>query len=926
MKKFQIIQKEYVPELNLEVFGNMLNKRETLHNQAIKANSELKNTIANLNLNEAEEGFRKQLISDIETTLEANKNLGDYAGSYDDMIKISGDIVSNPALISKLKAQQDYQTYIKQLEARTDLPQHYKDYYRNQNKYYEGEYDENGNWVKGTKWEPTKLAAQNIDKNTIINQALRLINPKKGSYSKTTWIDVNGKMHDKYVEGANMVRYNTVTGTYETVKAEDVRKAIDAVLAQNSMYEESLRQDYEIAKYDLYNDKENALYDVNNGTNGHITFEQFKDNLFNPIAKSYAYSNSTSSNNFNSQYGKQLEAMRLQLNLNDNMNSDLFTNKGEKALYYNDMYLLNYANNKKAYQELTEKLNQFDFLPVGFSRNIDLINSSEFYNSLQKLLENGSITTEQQAEVRKAYNIIRGKYINDIHHVRQYQDEQLGTRQGDALQFRGDLTLGQLKPESEQTPYYKRLIKEWNAIEQGIFGKDGEGIEIQFANSDVLEKFEKSLTTYGIRDLVNINNNIAYIDRSNNNRIIDISAAYLNAMKEGYKNKPLRKAWNLLRGEFSNQGDNIYRINQNGERTNLNRFTFSGTFNRTFANDRALNASRNTFGKIMSVIPGVGQLMTGANYGMDYDARDVFFPIQNFYDRIYTQGEQVPTTNIPIDNLSYNAGTPDGVLADMKVRRGVYEDFPERNNLEKQQKDSKIALFNQVKNSSLHGLQIKMKDKNGVMTPIHNLDDITKINEILLKTNPDGEVNYGVIELDRTTGRYVAKLNFVDKKSDNKYDTYTIYVDDVEGNYLSDLNNDPRLIAYRMLDESKITGRDLFIGAFGSQPIFSLPINNGTAFKVTNSSGDENFNVVNTDSDILENVILANEIFKQNADIEINRNSPLLPIVRDYIINIGALLNIDINNKNNGLEILKGLRSYYAINLSDELIDEIWEQ
>ena len=595
------------------------------------------------------------------------------------------------------------------------------------------------------------------------------------------------------------------------------------------------------------------------------------------------------------------------------MQSDLFTNKGEKILYHNDMYLLNYANNKKAYQELTEKLNQFDFLPFGFSKNIG--NSFEFNKSLQLLLDNGNITSDQYAEVKKTYDIIMGKYANDIHHVQKYQDEQLGTRQGDALQFRGDLTLGQFKPENEQTPYYKRLVKEWNAIEQGIFGKDGEGIEIQFANSDVLEKFEKSLTTYGIRDLVNINNNIAYIDRSNNNRIIDISAAYLNAMEEGYKNKPLRKAWNLLRGEFSNQGDNIYRINQNGERINLNRFSFSGTFDRTFANDRALNVSRNTFGKIMSFIPGVTQLMTGTSYGMDYDARDVFVPIQKFYDRIYTQGEQIPTMNIPIDNLSYNAGTPDGILADMKVRRGIYDDLSERNNLEKQQKDSKIALFNQVKNSSLHGLQIKMKDKNGVMTPIHNLDDITKINKALLKANPDGEVNYGVIELDRTTGRYVAKLNFVDKKGDNKYDTYTIYVDDVEGNYLSDLNNDPRLIAYRMLDESKITGTDLFLGKFANNPIFSLPINGGTAFKITDSSGDENFNIVNTNSDILENVILANEIFKQNVDIELNKNNPLLPTVLNYINNMGTLLNIDIENKNNGLQILEGLYNNYRITL-----------
>ena len=137
MKQFQVINREYIPEFNLELYGNMLEKRSTLHNEAVKANSELKNTIAQLNLNEAEDGFRAKLIADVQKTLTENASLGDYAASYDDMIRVSGDIVSNPALISKLKAQQDYQTFQAKIDARTDLPQHYKDYFKAQNKYFQ---------------------------------------------------------------------------------------------------------------------------------------------------------------------------------------------------------------------------------------------------------------------------------------------------------------------------------------------------------------------------------------------------------------------------------------------------------------------------------------------------------------------------------------------------------------------------------------------------------------------------------------------------------------------------------------------------------------------------------------------------------------------------------------------------------------------
>ena len=109
MNRVQVIQREYIPEQSLEVLSNTLNARNTFHNEAVKASSELKQAIAQLNLNESEESFRKQLIADVEKTLTDNATMGDYAASYDDMIKVSGDIVANPALISKLKAQQEYE-------------------------------------------------------------------------------------------------------------------------------------------------------------------------------------------------------------------------------------------------------------------------------------------------------------------------------------------------------------------------------------------------------------------------------------------------------------------------------------------------------------------------------------------------------------------------------------------------------------------------------------------------------------------------------------------------------------------------------------------------------------------------------------------------------------------------------------------------
>ena len=167
MKTYQHRDIEYVEPVNLDILHNTLSNLETTHQATVKATSELKTAIANLDLNEAEDGFRNQLLMDIENTIDNNSRYGNLAGAYDDITKIQGDIAGNPALISKLKAQQNYKQFVAEIDARQDLPEHYKEYYKRINPYKEGIYDEQGNWIQGTKWEPTKKAALNISKDKI---------------------------------------------------------------------------------------------------------------------------------------------------------------------------------------------------------------------------------------------------------------------------------------------------------------------------------------------------------------------------------------------------------------------------------------------------------------------------------------------------------------------------------------------------------------------------------------------------------------------------------------------------------------------------------------------------------------------------------------------------------------------------------------
>lgn len=926
MNRVQVIQREYIPEQNLEVLSNTLNARNTFHNEAVKASSELKQAIAQLNLNESEEGFRNQLIADVEKTLANNATMGDYAASYDDMIKLSGDIVANPALISKLKAQQEYETFIKQIDARTDLPQHYKDYYKAQNKYYEGEYDEAGNWIKGTKWEPTKTAAQNIDKNKIFDEALKRISPDKGTYQITTWMDSKGNIVNQYQPDAKLVRYNTATYTYEEVKSEDIKKAIDEVIAANPLYADSLKQDYEIAKYDLLNKNKDALFNVDNGTGGPITFDQFVDRMFDDSAKSKAYRHTEwKKDDFNKNLHKHMAAIGA-IGNPVSPNSP-YTNTGETAIYKDNTNVLNFANVKKGNDEIKKALSDLTYIPDGVISQTNLTNFDGFKKNIDNLLSKGTINQEQYDNALRTFKHKQFKYKEEIHNNRKYNDAQKGTKGYDANEFYADLLYGQFKPESERSNFYNRLVKEWSTIEHGLFGNNGEAIYIQFGNNAVLKDFKTRITENNLSDYVNFDENGATISRSNNNIVPTIAGIYLQSMQEGYKGKPLRKVWNRITGNNSSNGDIIYRINENGKYQHLH----DNALNSQYAVQQSILkrgtipeavAASNVFGKIMAFIPGISQLKGLGQHGFMYDSRDVMGHSVKFLNRINNYDDKQTMVESPIYNLSYNAGTVEGIIADAKIQQGDYADLTERGKLEKQVFDSKKALFNQVKTSGLFGMQVKMQDENGIMQSIINQDELAKIQKALVRADPSDDRNIATIELDRSTGRYVAKIKFVEKVKDNEYNPYVLYLDDHENNYVSALNNDPVMIGYGKIDNARMSNQDVFLGTFNGTDVFAQPVEGGTAFRITDDTLSENYNIVgNDDITSLQQVAYFNQLFDMYGG-----RADLTQQVLQYLPYMAHILDVDLEDKESCMKILESLYDNFGIEISEDIINQIWEQ
>lgn len=294
MKTFQINERPFVAPVDLQTLNTAYNSLQTRHDEAIKATSELKTAIANLNLNEAEEGFRQQLVADIENTIDSNTQFGNAAGAYNDIIKLSGNIASNPALIGRLKAQQEYQKYQALIDS-ADMPDDYKEYFKEKNPYYYRDtVDSNGKVTGGTTWKAVKSPTKVINLSDLITKGIQRAAEESGGGQVTRWLDKDGRPTTDINQAFDGEVYDVTTNQWERLTPEKIRQGINSVIEETPGAKESLDQDYDVA---LWKHNKNAssteltVSDITDKNGGILSRKDYLDKRINPSIQAASYNN-----------------------------------------------------------------------------------------------------------------------------------------------------------------------------------------------------------------------------------------------------------------------------------------------------------------------------------------------------------------------------------------------------------------------------------------------------------------------------------------------------------------------------------------------------------------------------------------------------------------------------------------------------------
>lgn len=309
LNTYVLQERPITPGLDLGIVQNTLATITAGNKEALQTQSALRTAIAEMDLNEAEDGFRQALYDDISKTVEDNAIEGNAYYALDDIIKKQGDIASNPALLGRLKAQQAYKQYRTQIDSRNDINQDTKEWAKALNPYhYEDKVDKSGRIIGGSEWNPTMTPVSDIDINQVFDAISKQLKPKSSSWSGgSVFMNADGTTSRNYVPGSTVSVWSESSGSYERITENMISEAINNAFQNNPQLAAAARQQFDVLTWKAEKGDLTPENDSNfNGNGGYFnksgvakTYNQYIQDMINGYASTHAYNNTVSKISYN---------------------------------------------------------------------------------------------------------------------------------------------------------------------------------------------------------------------------------------------------------------------------------------------------------------------------------------------------------------------------------------------------------------------------------------------------------------------------------------------------------------------------------------------------------------------------------------------------------------------------------------------------
>lgn len=537
MKGFNYINTEYVPTVDLNTLGNTFNTLEQGHKEAIKTASNLQAEMAKLELNEAENKWRQQKISEIQQTIDNNTIFGNSAAALDDIIIKAGNLASDAGMIGRLQAQKDYTEFKNKIINDKTLPEDYKEYYLENNPYYYKDIvdEKTGKVISGTKWNPNISPTAVVDLSSLISKGLQWAARESGSYNQVRWLDKNGNPTINPNEVFDGEYYDDTTHSFEKLDRSKIEAGIRAAIESTPGAKESLQQDYDIALWkhkkaiNTTKGKYNIVSDVTDDNGITLSPQQYLNKRISPALYAAEYYNTTRKTTYGNGLKtykaaeKAAETAKKNAELNDEYIKSLNRTSDTKPITLNYNMTSELMGKK---QNIQNDLYNLFKTAVGRDVNVDMTNASTdgWKNALERaylIFKYNGATEQQLVDFRVKSN----ELIREYNETTMNYDNLTKDLKGDdkyLVDYVSRMKNG--GSFNKDNPYDKELLKNI----ENKYGDKGQYYDVSFDNTEQYNQLIQILSA---------NNNLTDIGFSTGRKEVNgKSVNYIRLPKEYYQN------------------------------------------------------------------------------------------------------------------------------------------------------------------------------------------------------------------------------------------------------------------------------------------------------------------------------------------------------------------------------------------------------
>lgn len=557
IQEFNPVFRPVVNPIDLEKLGQAYDTLEQGHLKAIDTASAVEAELAKLDLNEVEDEWRQQQVNKIRSAVTNNSTYGNAYGALDDVIRENGSIMSNPGMIGRLRAQQDYKKYIDNLEKRTDIPEDYKAYFKEQNTYnYKDITDNKGNIIGGSKWNPAVQEVSTVPMSQLLDKALQWAAKESGGGSQTRWLDSQGKVTNDITKSVTGEIYSSATNKWERLSKDKLAAAVAAVIENTPGAKASLDQDYKIAKW-KYDKSGGNNPDITNKDGILLTPEEYLNKRIDPFYKAATYYNQTSSTTYGEAWKAQLALARQQAAAGSGGASNRAGYSDILTTTTNPIRIDNFVPSIAQAEISTNKQSIADLLKAS-NPNLDFNLDGKTSDDIKQLIKDN--IKDPMEQYRALGNL---EIIDDA------QDYLNGLREGQESDTAEAFDAYNAIISMSDLPKDNKYAKQYSKAVNNIFGSS-QAIRQYFTSDDSFDGFIASIggenkakflgITFGTKN----GKKYAELSRDYNRSLY----SFAKASREGISQNTniFGALWNDLKGTVNSYwGNNVVQVGTNGD-------------------------------------------------------------------------------------------------------------------------------------------------------------------------------------------------------------------------------------------------------------------------------------------------------------------------------------------------------------------------